>query len=251
MSRAQRQDTAHGAILFDASMNAQAQDGWFDAAWWRAHGATSATTGGRGSAWLVEAPFGPCVLRHYRRGGFAARVLDDRYLWTGEERTRAFAEFRLLQALAARGLPVPAPVAARYVRHGLVYRADILMRRIPQSETLAQWIERGRVDEAAMARVGATVAAFHAAGAYHADLNAHNVMLGDDRVYLIDFDRGEMRRPERGWQSANLARLKRSLVKVGLDDVDARWAALERAYDKRLAVASDAPLRDDGRRVRT
>ena len=248
MTRAQRQDTAHGAILFDASLAAQAQDGWFDPAWWHAHGATSAATGGRGSAWLVEAPFGPCVLRHYRRGGLAARLLGDRYLWTGEARTRAFAEFRLLQALAARGLPVPAPVAARYVRHGLAYRADLLMQRIPQSETLAQWIAQDRVDEATLARVGATVAAFHAAGAYHADLNAHNVMFGDDRVYLIDFDRSELRAPSRGWQAANLARLKRSLVKLEMRGVETLWGALERAYDQRLNVAGDAPM---GKGIRT
>ncbi|HJU39356.1 MAG TPA: 3-deoxy-D-manno-octulosonic acid kinase, partial [Tahibacter sp.] len=174
---------------------------------------------------------GECVLRHYRRGGLVARVLDDRYLWTGEPRTRAFAEFRLLQTLAARGLPVPAPVAARYRRSGPFYRADLLMRRIPQSRTLAQHLAQETADAAAFARVGATIARFHAAGAYHADLNAHNIMLAGDNVYLIDFDRGELREPESGWQRENLERLKRSLAKIGASDLDARWAALAGAYD--------------------
>ena len=48
----------------------------------------------------------------------------------------------------------------------------------------------------------------------HADLNAHNVLLGADRtVYLLDFDRGRVR--SRGsWEQVVLERLHRSLVKV-------------------------------------
>ncbi|HVJ61342.1 MAG TPA: 3-deoxy-D-manno-octulosonic acid kinase [Tahibacter sp.] len=237
MSKAQRQTTARGAILCDASLAAQAQEGWFEPSWWRAGGGMSTAAGGRGAAFIVAAPFGECVLRHYRRGGLVARALGDRYLWTGEARTRGFTEFRLLQSLAERGLPVPAPVAARYVRRGPFYRADLLMRRIPQSETLAQRLAAGSADSVAMARVGATIAQFHAAGAYHADLNAHNIMLTDERVYLIDFDRGELRAPESGWQQANLERLKRSLAKLGTADLDARWAALARGYGERVNAA--------------
>jgi hypothetical protein len=44
------------------------------------------------------------VLRHYRRGGAVARrLLADRYVWAGEERVRAFAEWRLLARLHASG----------------------------------------------------------------------------------------------------------------------------------------------------
>ena len=38
----------------------------------------------------------PWVLRHYRRGGFIARISQDRYWWSGEDRVRSFAEWRLL-----------------------------------------------------------------------------------------------------------------------------------------------------------
>jgi 3-deoxy-D-manno-octulosonic acid kinase len=55
---------------------------------------------------------------------------------------------------------------------------------------------------------------FHEHGVQHADLNAHNVLLGrDGGVHLLDFDRGRLR--ERGaWEDTVLARLHRSLVKV-------------------------------------
>jgi 3-deoxy-D-manno-octulosonic acid kinase len=63
--------------------------------------------------------------------------------------------------------------------------------------------------------VGALVARFHRAGIWHADLNAHNVLVAPGQLYLIDFDRGRQRGPAETWQRANLQRLRRSLVKLG------------------------------------
>ena len=56
---------------------------------------------------FLETPVGPCVLRHYRRGGLVAPLLGDKYVWNGRTRSRGFAEFALLAELARRGLPVP------------------------------------------------------------------------------------------------------------------------------------------------
>ena len=215
--QAQLQTTADGAIVFDPQVTAQAQrfdPDWFDAAHWQARGAQS-TRGGRGSALYIDAPFGRCVLRHYRRGGMVARIMADRYLWTGAERTRSFAEFRLLAELHGRGLRVPAPMAARYRRQGVHYRADLITRRIDDAITLAELVASARCNADVAARVGGTVAEFHAAGACHADLNAHNVLLVGEDVWLVDFDRGQLRPPARTWQLANLARLRRSLLKLG------------------------------------
>jgi hypothetical protein len=45
-------------------------------------------------------------------------------------------------------------------------------------------------------------------------LNAHNILLvGDDLVYLLDFDRGRLMRPGM-WCDSNLVRLRRSLEKI-------------------------------------
>jgi 3-deoxy-D-manno-octulosonic acid kinase len=236
MTQAQLQPTPDGAILFDAATAAQAafDPGIFEPGAGRA----DAVRGGRGGASYIDAPFGRCVLRHYRRGGMVARVMGDRYLWTGAERTRSFAEFRLLAALRERKLPVPAPVAARYRRSGVHYRADLITRRIEGAVMLAQLLAQQQLDAAVAARVGAAIAEFHAHGAYHADLNAHNVLLDADRVWLIDFDRGELRKPASEWQLANLARLKRSLLKLGAArDGDAAfermlWSPLMAAYER-------------------
>jgi 3-deoxy-D-manno-octulosonic acid kinase len=217
MMKAQLQATPDGAILFDAAALAQADfdPAYFEPVYWRARGQAEEAQGGRGGISYIDAPFGRCALRHYRRGGMVARVMGDRYLWTGADHTRSFAEFRLLAALRARDLHVPAPVAARYRRSGMHYRADLITQRIEGAMTLAELLAQQRADAQTAARIGTAIAKFHAQGVYHADLNAHNLLLAADKVWLIDFDRGELRTPTRDWQQANLVRLRRSLVKLG------------------------------------
>jgi 3-deoxy-D-manno-octulosonic acid kinase len=154
------------------------------------------------------------VLRHYRRGGMVAKILRDSYLWAGAERTRCFREWRLLAELHRRGLPVPAPIAAKYERSGLVYRADLITERLLDTQTLTQWLAQGPLPRDRWIDIGRTIARFHAQGVHHADLNAHNLLLDANRaVFLLDFDRGRLR--ERGaWEQQVLARLRRSLEKV-------------------------------------
>jgi 3-deoxy-D-manno-octulosonic acid kinase len=61
-------------------------------------------------------------------------------------------------------------------------------------------------------------------------------------VWLIDFDRGELRTPAREWQLANLARLRRSLLKLGAArDGESRfesttWRPLMAAYERGSAA---------------
>jgi 3-deoxy-D-manno-octulosonic acid kinase len=209
-----RQD-AEGAILFDASTSPQVDVHWFDPGHWQARAALSTQAGGRGGVAVIATPAGECVLRHYRRGGMVAALMGDRYLWTGADRTRSFAEFRLLLAMERLALPVPKAVAARYERTGLYYRADLITQRILHADTLAECLARGRLDEELAQEAGALVARFHRAGVWHADLNAHNVLVAPGGLYLIDFDRGRMRLPAGGWRVANLQRLRRSLLKLG------------------------------------
>ncbi|HET9834983.1 MAG TPA: 3-deoxy-D-manno-octulosonic acid kinase [Rhodanobacteraceae bacterium] len=228
---------AEGAILFDAGLAVQPDDRWFDPGHWRARGKLhDQARGGRGSVVFVETPAGVCALRHYHRGGMVAPILGDRYLWTGAERTRGFAEFRLLAELQRRDLPVPVPIAARYRRHGIHYTADLLTRRIERTRTLAEFIAAGELDAALAGRVGELVARFHAQGVDHADLNAHNVLIGPNGPWLVDFDRGRIRVSQGGWCQGNLLRLRRSLLKLGACDRDEKkldreiWTSLISAY---------------------
>lgn len=225
-----RAATDDGAILFDSTRLTQADATLFDPRRWQ--GAVDAvdTRGGRGAVWRVRGEFGEGVLRHYRRGGLVAKLVRDRYPWRGEDATRSFREFRLLAELAARGLPVPRPLAAGYRRAGLTYRADLLTQLVPESRTFAETF----ADATLWPSVGRTLARFHREGVWHADLNAHNVLIDAEAiVWIIDFDRGRLRVPESAWQETNLLRLRRSLFKLGAGmrgDWPARWAELLDAY---------------------
>ena len=236
-----RQD-AEGAILFDATLSPQVDGHWFDLEYWRERAALSIQAGGRGGVAVIGTPAGECVLRHYRRGGMVAALLGDRYLWTGADRTRSFAEFRLLQAMARLDLPAPQVVTARYQRIGLHYRADLITRRIADTQTLAECLAAGRLDAELGQEVGALVARFHRVGIWHADLNAHNVLVAAGALYLIDFDRGRLRPPGQAWRMANLQRLRRSLLKLGaaaqgeaaFDSVI--WTPLMYGYERTLSA---------------
>lgn len=227
-----REGRGYGAILFDRQHMRQASPDWFVPEKWGDR-AQPVGEGGRGGAWFIDAPSSQCVLRQYLRGGMAARVSRDRYLWHGPDRTRSFAEFRLMRALLGRGLPVPRPIAAQYLHEGMFYRAALLMERLPGVTSLAGLAQGGN---APWEDSGRLIARFHRAGLQHADLNAHNILFdGQGRGWLIDFDRGRLRIPATAWREENLARLKRSLLKLrgerGQEEVRHDFARLRRGYD--------------------
>jgi 3-deoxy-D-manno-octulosonic acid kinase len=242
MTEQRVEEGADGTILFDATRAPQVDPRWFSPDYWRERGALRTQSGGRGGVAVVDTPAGEAVLRHYRRGGMVARLLGDRYLFTGRRRTRSDREFRLLVELERRGLPVSPPLAARFVRHGFRYSADLMTLRIPQAATLAERLQQGAFTLALAGQVGVLIARFHREGAWHADLNAHNILVAPDGLYLIDFDRGRLRGVSRGWRHANLDRLKRSLVKLGARDRvgdtfdTVLWPALVEHYERSLAA---------------
>ena len=205
----------------------------FDPEYWRVRGELTPAAGGRGSAWFIGSGEHQWVLRHFRRGGFIARLSQDSYVWTGEDRVRAFAEWRLLELLSQRGLSVPRPIAARYQRRGLVYRCDLITQRIVGAETLSEALAKAPLPETLWHAVGASVARLHRAGVDHADLNAHNILLDSKgMVSVIDFDRGRERAPG-AWRTRNLRRLQRSLAKIALGLPPGRYSA--QSWERLLA----------------
>jgi 3-deoxy-D-manno-octulosonic acid kinase len=223
-----------GSLLYDAARHATPEQGWFERDYWQRRGAIVQETAGRGSVLVVTRESETWVLRHYQRGGLVARLVTDHYLWLGLERTRSFREWRLLANLLAAGLPVPNPIAARVVRTGAIYTADIITTYLPDTRKLSAYIAEGQAPAGVWIRIGDMLRAFHARGVDHPDLTAHNILL-DPRggLFLVDFDNAVVRKPGR-WQQAGVDRFKRSLRKVALEtgtefDPDA-WQALELAY---------------------
>lgn len=225
------ENTQAGSILYDSARAGKPDERAFSADYWEQRRQVVARARGRGGVVFIRDGERQWVLRHYRRGGLVAKLIDDSYLWTGIENTRAFREWRLLHDLHARDFPVPAPVAARVTRSGFFYRADLITEALPASRTLADCITGAKLPEETWGRVGETIGKFLRAGVMHADLNAHNILLGESgRVFLLDFDRGEIR-PRGAWEQAILGRLKRSLLKiksqrVGVTFEERDWQAL-------------------------
>lgn len=218
---------ARGVLFSNGDCDAQPSSDWFEPSRWESDTQQVGEARGRGAALLFEKDGQRYVLRHYRRGGMAARVSPDRYLWMGEDATRPLRELRVNMQLRAAGLPVPVPVAARYLREGAGYRGDLITQLLPDTMTLAQRLDAGEVSLRSWAAIGRCLRRFHDYGFCHADLNAHNILLrGDEEIHLIDLDGGRLRHPGL-WRDANLARLHRSLCKLDDTRVAPRFDAAQ------------------------
>lgn len=227
----------HGThILYDRAHLAQPERyplpppgvAWLDPHAWAERGLVIGTAPGRGASQFLDIDGQQWVLRPYRRGGMAARISQDRYLWLGLERTRAFHEMRLTHQLFELGLPVPSPVAAIVVRDGPTYRAALITERLTNTEALAERLKRASPE--LLREVGATIRRFHDAGLDHVDLNARNLLVSaNHKIWLIDFDRCRLR-PPGPWRQRNLSRLERSLIRFFPTNAESFFTAIVDGY---------------------
>jgi len=168
---------------------------------------------GRGSTYFFTQNKNHWVLRHYWRGGLIGKACKDRYFWHSLTTTRAYQELSLLDTLQQLELPSPIPIAARLVKRGLFYQADIITQAIDNNQSLAQHLNK-TTDNTLWERVGKTIAQFHNHDIYHDDLNAHNILVSETgEVSIIDFDKGKIIKSHEQWMEKNLSRLHRSLKK--------------------------------------
>lgn len=204
-------------VLHDDRHAAPSAD-WFDPDWWQARSLADQTLGGRGQALAVRTPLGPAVLRVYHRGGWVRHLSRSTYVWTGTDRTRPFAEWRVTRHLFDAGLPVPEPLAAGFRRSGLVYSGALLTRRIPDTEPLP--VAARQMGSADWKRLGRVLGMAADAGLRHPDLNANNILFdADGKFWLLDFDRARIL-PAPTDPEPMRRRLVRSLDKLGLGHDD-------------------------------
>lgn len=122
-------------------------------------------------------------------------------------------EFELLTRLREAGVNVPRPIAARAVKFGLFYRADLLSEKIPNAQDLVGIIQQQALPVSMYQKIGQEIAKMHQAQVNHTDLNIHNILIDDQQqVWIIDFDKCYQQSGD-DWKQGNLDRLKRSFYK--------------------------------------
>jgi tRNA A-37 threonylcarbamoyl transferase component Bud32 len=226
-------------VIHDEAAYPGFDTGWFDETRWNDEGALFHTITGRGGVLMLDVGGETWVRRHYHRGGLVSKLVYDEYLWNGLERSRPIREWRLLDYMHARALPVPKPVAARAVRSGPIYRADIITVLLPDTRPLSSALAELSVGASIWSEIGSMLWRFHAAGVDHPDLTAHNILLDSaGRVFLLDFDNARLREPG-PWARRRMARLKRSLRKVALE-TGTRFDAS--AWERLLASYGPMPV---------
>jgi len=208
--------TARGAMLYDGSCIDQPGDSLFERAYWQSRGVlrkSRATRLGRVHPRRRPA-LGVAPLPSRR---LPARFVDDTYLWTGADRTRSFAEWRLLRRL--REWELACAAAHRRPLHEVGPRLP--RRSHHRGAAVAADAGAGARCPAARSRrlAGRRTLrrTLHSRGVRHADLNAHKPAARcGRRVYVLDFDRGRIE--SRGdWEQHVIERLRRSLEKVSRD----------------------------------
>lgn len=205
--------TEKQCIWFDSDIIDASDAAIFDANYWQANNKVVGSAKGRGTTWFVQLDSMQGALRHYRRGGLFGKLVEDNYWFSGWDKTRSAAEFSLLLSLREAGVNVPKPIAARAVKSGLTYQADLLSERIPQARDLVSILQEKPLPAEIYQRIGLEIRKMHDAGVNHTDLNTHNILLDQqDKVWIIDFDKCQKQEGD-SWKQDNWVRLKRSFIK--------------------------------------
>lgn len=192
---------------------------------------------GRGVAYAVRLPRSsiPVVVRHNRRGGLFRALTKDRFLAP----TRAPHELEMSLELRRLGVATPEVLAyALFPPGGLIQRSDVVTAEVSKGRDLAATLLDADAERRAAALAGAAVlvGALSRVGARHHDLNAKNVLVGEDTTFALDVDRVEMGLRREEALAGNLARLTRSLrglsdrhsAMIGDDDIAELAAAAHR-----------------------
>ncbi len=179
-------------------------------------GCTSAGEGGRGRMARFPLPEGTGLVRKYLRGGAIRHVVSETYLVN-----RPLLELEVHAYVFEHGLPVPEPLGACWERRGIGYRGSLATREVAGIHLLEFMRRHGPLDEARLRRCGEAIRAMHELGVEHPDLQVRNILVDDDRCWLIDFDGARKHNVLPPFvRASNLLRLRRSFEKNGLPERD-------------------------------
>jgi len=160
------------------------------------------------------------VIRLYSHGGLFRAFNRNLYFFG----SRSFQELSMTENIRSCGIPTIQPIGAihQFILPHL-YQAYIISLEVPHAMNLIQYLQEIVLpplrDKLSAKRkiirsAGCVLRQFHQAGFFHGDLQLKNILLAEDQLLLIDFDR-TYRKPTLSVKEKmkNLLRLNRSAEK--------------------------------------
>ncbi len=169
---------------------------------------------GRGKTPEIEFEGRRLFLKHYIRGGFAAKISYDKYFFDSIASTRSVKEYNFLNNLFSKELPVPKPAALQVIINKFTYTADLITCKIENVGTLHDFIMNSKMNSNLWDALESTLEKFYNENVYHSDLNSKNVLIDkNNNFHLVDFDNSYFFYEKKLFLKS-IMRLERSLFKL-------------------------------------
>lgn len=139
---------------FDDTLLSEPVQEIFEPEYWKRNDKVIGSAKGRGITWFVRTQSIDAALRHYRRGGLFGKLVKDQFWFNGWENTRSYLEFQLLNTLIEAGVNVPRPIAARAVKTGPYYQADLLSEKITNARDLVTILQEKPLPKKMYQKIG-------------------------------------------------------------------------------------------------
>jgi hypothetical protein len=166
------------------------------------------------------------ILRQYSHGGVLRGIMGNLYLFG----SRSFQELALTEEVRFCGIPTVQPIGAIHcLTFPPFYQAYFLSKEIPRAKDLTQFfkeigpcpsLQNLILKRKIIRSTGNLLRKFHQAGFFHRDLQLKNILVKEEQLFLIDFDRSYRKSVlsirER---IKNLLRLNRSVEKWKRSDL--------------------------------
>ncbi len=190
---------------------------------------------GRGTVTFFKGFGLDLVHKTYKRGGLIRKLISSVYLWTGLKKTRAHIEFDGLKKMFNLGLPVPRPIAARIIRKGIFYRAELITQEIENGTTLGKNLAENNLSTGVLEELGVAIRSLHSKGFMHPDLNVENILVADSKkIFFLDFDQTKPLKQKEIQFGRDIERLRRSVEKFceknERDFPEREWQIVLEAY---------------------
>ncbi len=161
------------------------------------------------------------VLRQYSHGGLLRAITGNLYCFAA----RSFRELAITEEIRSCGIPTIKPIGAIHLVTGFppFYQAYLLTLEVPGALNAIEYLEKMGKNpnretlyhkRKMIGHSGLLLRQFHQSGFFHRDLQLKNILIAEDRILIIDFDRSYRKSIlSTRERMKNLLRLNRSVEK--------------------------------------